>query len=66
MGERDRWRLTYDNEHQEDEYDERPSEFEVRQARRAASDAWTRVYRLVGGWRSVLVEEYPPLDGSRG
>lgn len=51
------WQLTYDDENQEDAFPDRPSEFVVRQAQRAAPDAWTRVYH---DWE--LVEERPPLE----
>ena len=60
----DRWRLCFDDDNLDDEYDERPSEFLIRQCQRAAPDAWTRLYRLVDGWKSELVDERPPIDGS--
>jgi hypothetical protein len=58
----ERWHLTYDDGNQEDEYDERPSEFMIRLTRRAAPDAGTALYHSPNGWERHLVQRWEPLD----
>lgn len=53
------WRLTYDAGQQEDDYDQRPSEFVIRQTQRACPDEPVKLWH--GG---ELIEEREALDPS--
>ena len=57
----ERYALLYDQH--EDFYDGRPSEFVIRQTRRACPDADVRLFRLLDGWYYELIEEWPALGG---
>lgn len=57
----DRWRITYDDGNLDDEYDERPSEFLIRQTQYACPDTPIKVWRLIDGWNPELVDERAPL-----
>lgn len=59
-----RWRLSFDDENHDDEFNMPPRYSEVRDAREAAPDAWTRLWLLLDGWDSMLVAEWPPLASS--